>query len=191
MRVIPSVDDLSVIWRLLVVRGGIVLVLSVAALPWPVTTIMGLLIIMATVALVAALFDAAISGALQSRIGGVWALLPEALLGVLLGGAVLLYPLVSLEAIAVLLSVWMLARGIMLVTVARGASSDPMILTLAVGWVAVSCLAPAAMLFHWGEMTILSILDTLIAYVLIWSCLELAIGLHLRTRARRRQTVGG
>ena len=29
-------DDLSRVWRLLIVRAGIVLVLSVAALPWPV-----------------------------------------------------------------------------------------------------------------------------------------------------------
>ena len=54
MRVMPSIDDLSAIWRLLVVRAVIILILGVAALPWPVTSVTGVLIIMATVALVAA-----------------------------------------------------------------------------------------------------------------------------------------
>ena len=184
MRVVPTVDDLTVIWRLLVVRAGIVLTLSVVALPWPVTSVAGVLIIMATVALVAALFDAAIAGALQTRLAGGWALLPEALLGVLLGGAVLLYPLVPLETVSVLLSLWMAARGVMLLLVARGASSQPIILTLAVGWLLVSLIAPVALLFHWNEATLPSTIRALVAYVLVWSASELAIGLHVRARAR-------
>jgi uncharacterized membrane protein HdeD (DUF308 family) len=191
MRLIPTINDLSAIWRLLVVRAGIVLVLSVAALPWPIATLMGVLIIVATVALVAALFDAAISGALQGRLAGGWALLPEALLGVLLGTAVILYPLVSLEVVAVLLSLWLVARGGMLLMVARGASSDPMILMLATGWLVVSLFAPAAMLIHWRETTLVSTIDTLVAYALIWSALELGVGLHLRSRARRPGIAGG
>ena len=189
MRVMPSIDDLSAIWRLLVVRAVIILILGIAALPWPVTSITGVLIILATVALVAALFDAAISGALLSRMAGGWALLPEALLGVLLGGAVLLYTLVALGVFAVLLSLWTLVRGLMLLTVARGASSDPVILTLAAGWVGASILAPAVMFVHWDETTLLSIIELLLAYVLVWSAAELAVGLHLRSRARRLQPV--
>lgn len=191
MRVIPSIDDLSAIWRLLAVRGGIVLALSVAALPWPITSVAGVLIIMASVALVAALFDAAIAGALQSRLAGGWALMPEALLGVLLGAGVLLYPLVPLEIVAVLLSLWMAARGVLLLMVARGVSSHPVILTLAVGWLIVSLVAPVALLVHWDEATLLSTIAALVAYVLVWSASELAIGLHLRARTRTARHAEG
>ena len=112
-------------------------------------------------------------------------MLPEALVGVLLGGAVLLYPLAPLGAVVVLLSLWMFARGIVLLTVARGASSERVILTLATGWMMVSVLAPLAMILRSTEMPILVIIYVLLAYVLVWSALELTIGLHLRTCARR------
>ncbi len=191
MRVTPSIDDLSAIWRLLAVRGGIVLTLSVVALPWPVMTLAGALIILATVALVAALFDAAIAGALESRLAGGWALLPEALLGVLLGVAVLLYPLVPLKTVAVLLSLWMAVRGVLLLMVARGAASHHAVLTLTVGWLIVSLIAPAALLVHWSEVTLVSTIEALIAYVLFWSACELATGLHLRGRARRARHAEG
>jgi uncharacterized membrane protein HdeD (DUF308 family) len=185
MRLIPTIDDLSAVWKLLVVRAGIILVLSVIALLWPAASVAGLLIILTTVALVAALFDAAIAGALQGRLVGGWALLPEALVGVLLGGAVLLYPLAPLGVVVVLLSLWMFARGIVLLAVARGASSDRVILTLATGWMVVSVFAPLAVILRSSEMPILEIIDLLLAYVLTWSALELTIGLHLRSCARR------
>jgi uncharacterized membrane protein HdeD (DUF308 family) len=191
MRLNPSFDDLSAIWRLLVVRGTIVLALGVAALPWPITSITGVLIIMATIALVAALFDAAIAGALQSRLAGGWALMPEALLGALLGGAVLLFPLVSLETTAVLLSLWMVVRSVMLLMVARGASSHPLIVMLSTGWLVASLIAPAALLVHWNEATLISTIEALIACVLIWSACELATGLHLRARTRIAGTATG
>jgi uncharacterized membrane protein HdeD (DUF308 family) len=188
MRVIPSIDDLSTVWQLLVVRGVIVLALSVAALPWPITSISAVLIIMATAALVAALFDAAIGGALQSRLASGWALLPEALLGALVGGAVLLYPLVSLGTVTVLMSLWMVVRGTMLVLVARGTSSHPVVSMLATGWLLVSLIVPGALLFHWRDATIVSTLEALVAYVLIWSASELVIGLLLRARAAPNAT---
>lgn len=84
-----------------------------------------------------------------------------------------------------LVSLWMFARGIVLLTVARGASADRFILTLATGWVVVSVFAPLTMVLRSSEMPILEIIDLLIAYVLIWSALELTIGLHLRSCARR------
>lgn len=184
MRVTPSIDDLSAIWRLLVVRGAIVLTLSVAALPWLVSSLTALLIIMATTMLVAALFDGAMAGVLQNRLAGGWALLPQALLGALLGGAVILYPIVSLEATAILLSLWIVTRGVLQLMVARGVSSDRMIRMLAIGWLAISLIAPLALLVHWDEASVVSTLEVLVAYVLVWSASELAVGLHLRARSR-------
>lgn len=184
MRVLPSVDDLSAIWRLLVLRAGIVLVLSIAALPWPVASLAVIVILVSVIAVVAALFDAALSGALQLRTVGGWVLLPEALVGVVLGGALLLYPLVPLGTITVLLSAWILARGLMLITVVRRTASDGMLRTLAMGWAVVSVLVPVAIVVEWSEATIVYVLAVALTYVLIWSGLELAIGLHLRGRTR-------
>ena len=188
MKASPSIDDLAAIWRLLVVRGGIVIALGVIALPWPMTTVVGLLIILATVALVGALFDAAIAGALHNRIATGWLLLPEAVLGVLLGGAVLLYPAAPLGTVAVILSLWMVARGGMLIAVARGATTDAVVRVLASGWIVASVFAPLAMFVHWSDASLGTVLQTLVAYVLVWSAAELAVGLHLRGRAR--QSVG-
>ena len=193
MRMIPSIDDLAAVWRLLVVRSAIVLALGIAAAPWPTATIVGWLVLMATVALVAALFDAAISGALHTRLSSAWTLLPEAALGVLLGGAILLYPVVPLPVLALLLSAWMLMRGVILFTVVRGVTSDRLIVTLAVGWMSVSVFAPVALLVHWSEAGLASVLAMLVAYVLVWSAAELMVGLHLRQRVRAHtpERVGG
>ena len=185
MKALPSIDDLAAVWRLLVVRSGIVLALGVVALPWPIATVVGVLIILATIALLGALFDAAIAGALHNRIATSWLLLPEAILGVLLGGAVLLYPIVPLGMVAVILSLWMVARGALLIAVARGAPTDALIRVLASGWIVASVLAPLAVLVHWSDVSLGTILQTLVAYVLVWSAAELAVGLHLRGRARR------
>lgn len=184
MRIIPSSVDLAAVWRLLLVRGGIVLVLSVAALPWPVMSLVALVVLVSTIALVAALFDAAIAGALQVRATGGWILLPEALIGVLLGGAVLLYPLVSLLVIGVLACLWMVSRGIMLATIARGAASDAMLRMFALGWAGASVIASTFLFVHLRDASLLPLVYVLVAYALVWSALELAIGLHLRARGR-------
>ena len=49
----------------------------------------------------------------------------------------------------------------------------------------VSVFAPLTMVLRSNEMPILEIIELLLAYVLIWSALELTIGLHLRSCARR------
>ena len=190
MKALPSIDDLTAVWRLLVVRAGIVLALGVIALPWPVMSVVGVLIILATVAFVGALFDAAITGALHDRVASGWLLLPEAVLGILLGGAVLLYPLAPLGTVATVLSLWMLARGALLIAVARSATSDPVVRVLASGWVVASVFTPLAVFVHWGDASLGRILQTLIAYVLVWSIAELAVGLHLRGYAHRRASHG-
>ena len=182
MRFTPLADDLTGIWRLLVVRAGIVMVLSIAALPWPEITVAFLIVLASTIALVAGLVDAAIAGALQSRAAGGWLLMPEAVIGILLGTAVLLFPLAPLGLVGGLMALWMFSRGIMLATVARGAASDTMMRTFALGWAAASVVAPAFMLVRWGETTLLPLVYLLLAYALVWSVLELTIGLHLRTR---------
>ena len=189
MRLTPLADDLTGVWRLLVARAGIVLALSIAALPWPETTVAVLIVLASTIALIAGLVDAAISGALQSRAAGGWALMPEAVLGILLGAAVLTYPLAPLGIVGVLMALWMASRGIMLATVARGAVSDAMMRTFAYGWAAVSLIAPAYLLVRWGETTLLPLLYLLLAYTLVWSGVELAIGLHLRARYRAARAV--
>jgi hypothetical protein len=102
----------------------------------------------------------------------------------LLGTAILLYPLAPLGVIGVLMALWMFSRGLMLATVARGAASDAMMRTFALGWAGASVLAPAFMLARWGEVTLLPLVYLLLAYTLVWSTLELAIGLHLRARGR-------
>ena len=188
MRILPTVDDLSSVWRLLVLRGGIVLVLSVASLPWPPVTLTAIIVLVSTTIAIAALLDAALSGALQVRTAGGWALLPEALVGVGLGGAVLLYPLISLGTTAVLFAVWVVVRGALLVSVVRQAASDRAIRTLTAGWALVSLLVPAMMLVEWSDATIVYILEMLLAYAFVWSGLELAVGLHLRSRARELRT---
>jgi uncharacterized membrane protein HdeD (DUF308 family) len=188
MRIVPSVDDLSSVWRLLVLRAGIVLALSIASLPWPAVSLAAIVVLVSTTIVIAALLDAALSGALQVRTVGGWALLPEALAGVILGGAVLLYPLVSLGTIAVLLSVWVVVRGTMLVTVVRQAASDRTMRTLTAGWALVSVFVPVTILVEWSDATIVYILGVLLAYAFVWSGLELAVGLHLRSRTRALRT---
>jgi uncharacterized membrane protein HdeD (DUF308 family) len=188
MRIVPSLDELSSVWRLLVLRAGIVLVLSVASLPWPAVTLAAIVVLVSTTIVIAALLDATLSGALQRRTAGGWALLPEALAGIGLGGAVLLYPLVPLEAAAVLFSVWVVARGAMLVAVVRQAASDRTVRTLTAGWALVSVLVPVMMLVEWKDATIVYIIGLLLAYAFVWSGLELAVGLHLRSRARALRT---
>ena len=127
-------DDLSRVWRLLIVRAAIVLVLGVAALPWPVVSVGVMLMLVSGIAVAAGIFDAAMSGALQRHMGSSWALLPEAVVGIVLGGAVLIYPLFPLSAIGALITVWIISRGIMLAAMARGAAADAVLRVVTVGW---------------------------------------------------------
>ena len=182
MRIPSPHDDLSPVWRLLIVRAAIVLVLSVAALPWPVTSLSVMLMLVSGMAVTAGILDAAMSGALQRRLASSWALLPEAVVGIVLGAAVLLYPLVPLTITGVLIALWMVSRGIMLAAVARGAASDAMMRVVTAGWALASVLGPVFMILHWDEAAIVPILILLVAYGLVWSALELAVGLHLRAR---------
>ena len=177
-------DDLSRVWRLLIVRAAIVLVLGVAALPWPVISVGVMLMLVSGIAVAAGIFDAAMSGALQRHMGSSWALLPEAVVGIVLGGAVLIYPLFPLSAIGALITVWIISRGIMLAAIARGAASDAMLRVVTIGWALASVLGPVFMIVHWDEASIYSIVKLLVAYALVWSALELAVGLHLRRRVR-------
>jgi uncharacterized membrane protein HdeD (DUF308 family) len=188
MRILPSIDDLSSVWRLLVLRAGIVLVLSIASLPWPVVTLAAIVVLVSTTIVIAALLDAALFGALQVRTAGGWALLPEALAGVGLGAAVLLYPLVSLGAIAVFFSVWVVVRGALLVGVVRLAASDRTVRALTAGWALVSIIVPVSILVEWSDATIIYLIGVLLAYAFVWSGLELAVGLHLRSRERELRT---
>jgi uncharacterized membrane protein HdeD (DUF308 family) len=188
MRIIPSVGDLSSLWRLLVLRAGIVLTLTVASLPWPPATLTSMVILVSMTIVIASLLDALLSGALQVRAAGGWPHLPEAMVGVGLGGAVLLYPLVSLGAIVVLLAVWVVGRGALLVTIVRQSASARTIRVLTTGWILVSALVPAIMLVEWSDLTIVSILELLLAYAFVWSSIELAVGLHLRSYARELRT---
>jgi uncharacterized membrane protein HdeD (DUF308 family) len=183
MRRFPSpTNDLARVWRLLIVRAGIVLVLSVAALPWPVISVGVMLMLVSAIAIAAGILDAAMSGALQPHLASSWALLPEAVVGIVLGGAVLLYPLVPLTGIGVLITLWMVSRGIMLAATARAAASDAMLRIVTAGWALASGLGEAFMIVHWDEASIFPVLNMLVAYALVWSALELAVGLHLRGR---------
>ena len=177
-------DDLSRIWRLLIVRAGIVLILSVAALPWPVISVGVMLMLVSGIAVAAGIFDAAMSGALQRHVGSSWALLPEAIVGIVLGAAVLLYPLFPLSIIGALITLWMVSRGIMLGAIARAAATDGMLRVVTAGWALASVLGPAFMIVHWDEASVYPIVKLLVAYALVWSALELAVGLHLRGRVR-------
>ena len=177
-------DDLSRIWRLLIVRAGIVLILSVAALPWPVISVGVMLMLVSGIAVAAGIFDAAMSGALQRHVGSSWALLPEAIVGIVLGAAVLLYPLFPLSIIGALITLWMVSRGIMLAAIARAAATDGMLRVVTAGWALASVLGPAFMIVHWDEASVYPIVKLLVAYALVWSALELAVGLHLRGRVR-------
>jgi uncharacterized membrane protein HdeD (DUF308 family) len=180
----PHNEHLAPVWRLLIVRAAIVLVLSVAALPWPVTSVGVMLMLVSGMAVAAGIFDAAMSGALQSRLASSWALLPEAVVGIVLGGAVLLYPLVPLTAIGVLVTLWMVSRGVMLAAIARGAASDALMRVVTAGCALASVVGPAFMIVHWDEAAILPIVDLLVAYALVWSVAELVVGLHLRAGLR-------
>jgi len=108
--------------------------------------------------------------------------------GVCLGGAVLLYPLVSLGPTALLFAVWVVVRGALLVAVVRQSASDRAIRSLTAGWALVSVLVPTMLLAEWSDATIVYILGVLIAYSFIWGSLELTVGLHLRARARELRT---
>jgi uncharacterized membrane protein HdeD (DUF308 family) len=181
---VPSPNDLSGAWKLLVIRAGILLVLSIAALPWPITTLSAVIVLVSSIAVVAGIFDAALAGALQWHTRGSWILMPEALAGILLGGGLLLYPLVPLAVIGVLLSIWIITRGIMLTAIVRRALPDRILTTVSLGWAAVSLLAPAIMLLEWSDATIMYVIAVLLTYVVLWSALELAIGLHFRSQSR-------
>ena len=184
----PHDDDLTPIWRLLLVRAAIVLGLSLAALPWPVMSVSAMLMLVSGTAIAAGILDAAMSGALQRRLTSSWVLLPEAVVGILLGIAVLLYPLVPLTLVAVLITLWMVARGIMLAGIARGAASDTMMRVVAAAWTVASVLAPTLMIVNWDQASIIPIVYLLVAYSLVWSLLELTVGVHLRTRALAART---
>lgn len=177
-------DDLSRIWRLLILRAGIVLVLSAAALPWPVISVSMMLMLISGIAVAAGILDAAMSGALQRHTASSWPLLPEAVVGIVLGAAVLLYPLFPLPLIGVLITLWMVSRGIMLAAIARRVASDTMLRVVTTGWALASLLGPAFMIVHWDEASIYPVVKLLVAYALVWSTLELAVGLHLRGRVR-------
>lgn len=177
-------DDLSRIWRLLILRAGIVLVLSAAALPWPVISVSMMLMLISGIAVAAGILDAAMSGALQRHTASSWPLLPEAVVGIVLGAAVLLYPLFPLPLIGVLITLWMVSRGIMLAAIARSVASDTMLRVVTTGWALASLLGPAFMIVHWDEASIYPVVKLLVAYALVWSTLELAVGLHLRGRVR-------
>ena len=177
-------DDLSRIWRLLILRAGIVLVLSAAALPWPVISVSMMLMLISGIAVAAGILDAAMSGALQRHTASSWPLLPEAVVGIVLGAAVLLYPLFPLPLIGVLITLWMVSRGIMLAAIARSVASDTMLRVVTTGWALASLLGPAFLIVHWDEASIYTIVKLLVAYALVWSTLELAVGLHLRGRVR-------
>ena len=175
-------DDLSHIWRLLVVRAAIVLVLSAGALPWPIVSLGVMLMLVSGIAVAAGVLDAAMSGALQRHMASSWALLPEAVVGIVLGAGVLLYPLVPLTPIGALVALWMVSRGIMLAAIARSAASDTMLRVVTSGWAVASVLGPAIMIAHWDEASIVPVVKLLVAYALLWSALELVVGLHLRGR---------
>ena len=177
-------DDLSRVWRLLIVRACIVLVLSVAALPWPVISIGVMLMLVSGIAVTAGILDAAMSGALERHMASTWPLLPEAVAGIVLGAAVLLYPLFPLSLIGALITLWMVSRGIMLAAIARSAASDTMLRVVTAAWAIASVLGPAIMIVHWDEASIYPVVKLLVAYALVWSALELAVGLHLRGRVR-------
>ena len=177
-------DDLSRIWRLLILRAGIVLVLSAAALPWPVISVGMMLMLISGIAVAAGILDAAMSGALQRHMASSWPLLPEAVVGIVLGAAVLLYPLFPLPLIGALITLWMVSRGIMLAAIARSVASDTMLRVVTTGWALASLLGPAFMIVHWDEASIYPVVKLLVAYALVWSTLELAVGLHLRGRVR-------
>src|SRR3954453_10887603 len=162
-------DDLSRIWRLLILRAGIVLILSVAALPWPVVSVGVMLMLVSGIAVAAGILDAAMSGALQRHMASSWALLPEAVVGIVLGAAVLLYPLFPLPIIGGLITLWMVSRGIMLAGIARGAATDTMLRVVTAGWALASVLGPAFMIVHWDEADIYPVVKLLVAYALVWS----------------------
>ena len=165
------------------------LALSLGALPWPSQSVTAVLLITAMIALVAALFDAALAGALLNRAAGAWALLPQALVGSLLGGAVLVYPFVSMTVLGVLITLWTVVRGVMLMTLLRRTlSDDPIMRAFTLAWAIVCVLAPTLMIVHWRD-EILPVAYLLVAYALTWSVLELAIGLHIRARGRRMAPV--
>ena len=177
-------DDLSRIWRLLIVRAAVVLILSAAALPWPVISMGVMLMLVSGIAVAAGILDAAMSGALQRHTASSWALLPEAVVGIVLGAAVLLYPLVPLPLIGALITLWMISRGIMLAAIARSAASDTMLRVVTAGWALASVLGPVLMIVNWDEASIYPVVNLVVAYAFLWSALELAVGLHLRGRVR-------
>jgi hypothetical protein len=87
-----------------------------------------------------------------------------------------------------ILPIWVVVRGAMLVGVVRRAASDRTVRALAAGWVLVSVFVPVAMLVEWRDATIIYMLGVLLTYAFVWSGLELAVGLHLRSRARELRT---
>lgn len=183
MRVAISETLIAGSWRLLLMRGGLVFALALAALPWPESSLYGIVLTVSSIALVSGLLDAALFGVFHRDAAGKWALLAEAFIGVTLGGALLVYPIVPLALIGALLALWMLGRGAMLASVGLGEVGDGALRFLAVGWGTLSIATVIAMLVAWSAATILSLSYLLVAYALIWGALEMIVARRLRSRA--------
>lgn len=182
MRVAISEPLIAGSWRLLLMRGGLVFALALAALPWPQSSLYGLVLTVSGIALVSGLLDAALFGVFHRDAAGKWALLAESFIGVTLGGALLVYPIVPLALIGALLALWILGRGAMLASAGRG-EVDGALRFLAVGWGTMSIATVIAMLIAWSAVTILSLSYLLVAYALIWGALEMIVARRFRSRA--------
>jgi uncharacterized membrane protein HdeD (DUF308 family) len=171
---------------LLTARGGAIAALAIIALPWPAMSLAVLVLLVSTIALIGGLLDAALFGALHQEGARAWFLLGEAFVGVSLGGALLVYPMVPLWLVAALIACWSLGRAVILAGVSRSGPRDPTLRALTIGWSAASVIVPIGVLVAWSETTILSLLYVLVAYALIWGALELTVARRLAPPANAR-----
>lgn len=102
--------DVSRHWWVLVVRGVVAVIFGLAALIWPGVTLVGLAVVFGVFALVdgIALGIAAFRATSGHRI----ALVIQSVIGVLLGLAALIWPIIAVFALVLLIGVWAVITGV-------------------------------------------------------------------------------
>ncbi|MCO6007549.1 HdeD family acid-resistance protein [Actinoallomurus purpureus] len=103
-------DHVARYWWLLALRGALAVLFGVMAVIWPGITLLVLAVVFGAYALVDGIF--AVVGAFRAPRGGRSPLVFEAAVGIIFGLIALLWPGITVLAIAILVGLWAIIRGV-------------------------------------------------------------------------------